>query len=700
MMRLRIPAALLAAAVITLPATSGALAQPTPAPEAPSPTDSLSLSVLATTDVHGHALNWDYFSDAPYPAGEELGLSRAKTVVDGIRAERGEESVLLFDNGDFIQGSPLTSYYSATSPVTETGEDHPMALAGDLMGYDAQVVGNHEYNYGLDMLDHYTAAVDYPVLAANALDVDTGEPYSQPTAMIERTVEGQTVQIGVLGLTTPGSRIWDKQHLEGEVEFIDPVVAAQEYVPQLEAAGADLVVALSHTGKDPESQTWDPAALYENVATSIATEVPGIDLVIAGHTHRDEPEEIVTRADGSQALITQPNYWSRSVSEVDLTLVPDPVADGEYTVDWTDSVPSVVPHYLQGDVAEDPEMIDTLDTHHAATVDYVNQRIGTATETMSGATSRYEDTAIMDFVGMVMTENVQAGIADTEYANLPVLAQTSPFSRDAVFPQGDVTVRDMAGLYIYDNTLSGVTMTGAQLRDYLEFSARYFQQVEEGADFDPTAVTNAYIEADGREIPDYNYDAITGVDYDINISRPVGERIENLRHADGTPVAEDDEFVLAINNYRQSGGGGFPVEDLEEVYNELLPIRESIIDWTVENEVIDPADFFVENWVLTAETLDRTDEGTTPEPTTEPTADVPTESPATEAPSAEPTTAPSETATPTDDTGDGSGSTDTASGDDTGALPRTGVEIAAYVGLGLLLAAAGTGAVVMSRRRG
>lgn len=740
-----IPAAVAAAALLTLPAFGGALAQTSPTPTAEptaseptaseptttepttaptaEPTDALELSVLATTDVHGHALDWDYFTDQPYPAGEELGLSRAKTVVDGIREAEGEDSVLLFDNGDSIQGSPLTSYYSATEPVTETGAEHPMAIANDLMGYDAQVVGNHEYNYGLDMLDYYTGQVDFPVLAANALDVATGEPYSEPTTMIERTIDGQTVRIGVIGLTTPGSRIWDKQHLEGKVEFIDPVESAAAYVPQLEAAGADVVIALAHTGKDPEGQTWDPAALDENVATSIAERVPGIDLVIAGHTHRDEPEEIVTRADGSQALITQPNYWARSVSEVDLTLVPDTDGSG-YTVDWDAEAPHVTPHYLQGDVAESQEMIDALAEHHAATVEYVNQTIGTATETMSGATSRYEDTAIMDFVGHVMTSTVQEGIAGTEYADLPVLAQTSPFSRDAVFTEGAVTVRDMAGLYIYDNTLAGVTMTGAQLREYLEYSARYFRQVEPGADFDPAAVTNAEDTGAGRDIPDYNYDAITGVDYDINISRPLGERIENLRYADGTPVGEDDEFVLAINNYRQSGGGGFPVEGLEEVYNQQVAIREANIDWTVQNQVIDPADFFRENWVLTSETLDRSVPGdgpsttapaTTAPSTTDPASPAPTTTTTAEAPAGTESTAP--TGAPTsapadgadqdtdggsegaDGTGDSTAEAGGASGTGTGALPRTGGEIAATLGIGLALAGAGTAAVMVSRRR-
>ena len=359
MFRPTLPAALAAAALVAGPAAS-ATAMPPPQAQA------LSLSVLATTDVHGHALNWDYFTDAPYPAGEELGLSRAKTVVDGIREEKGEDSVLLLDNGDSIQGNPLTSYFSTTEPVTESGREHPMAIANNLMGYDAQVTGNHEYNYGLDMLDTYVDQVDFPVLAANALNVSSGEPHNEPTALIERTIDGETVTVGVIGLTNPGSRVWDKKHLDGKIEFEDIVTSAQQQAPALKEQGADVIVALAHTGKDPEGQEWDPAALQENIATTVATEVPEIDVVVAGHSHQDEPEQVVTQTDGTQALITQPNYWARSVSEVELSLVAD--GDG-FAVDWTDAPPAVTPHYLQGDVAESQEMIDALSAYHDETVE-------------------------------------------------------------------------------------------------------------------------------------------------------------------------------------------------------------------------------------------------------------------------------------------------------------------------------------------
>src|SRR5690606_1351655 len=176
--------------------------------------EGVELTILATTDVHGHVFSWNYFTNAPYGGANTLGLTRAATVVEDVRAAKGEESVVVLDNGDAIQGTPLTYYYGmgdGADEVLSGALTHPMAQAFNHIGYDAQVVGNHEYNYGLDMLAAYEADLDAPLLGANVLDVATGEPYHQPYELIERTIDGEDVTIGVLGLVTPGVRYWDKQ---------------------------------------------------------------------------------------------------------------------------------------------------------------------------------------------------------------------------------------------------------------------------------------------------------------------------------------------------------------------------------------------------------------------------------------------------------------------------------------------------------
>ena len=686
------------------------------------------LTLLATTDVHGNVLNWDYFANKPYPAGEELGMSRASTLIKGVREDKGADSVLLVDNGDTIQGNPLAYYFAKQEPITTSGQTHPLAKTYNHLGYDAQVVGNHEFNYGLDLLATYRDQVDFPLLGANVIDDADGQSHLDPYAMVEKQVDGETITVGVLGVTTPGSRIWDKNNLSGKVHFDDPVETAQKYVPEMKQKGADVIVVLSHSGKDPKGQSWDPDQLQENVSTSVA-KVPGVDVLVAGHTHQNEPSQVVTRDDGTQVLITQPNYWARSVSEVGL-----PINLDTHHVDWDEAAPHADALATQGEVAEDQEIKDLVDEQHQTTIDYVNTKIGSVTETLSAKTSYYEDTAILDFISHVQTETIEEGLKGTDYADLPVISQASPFSRTAEFPAGDITIRDVAGLYVYDNTLAGVEINGAQLRDYLEFSARYFKQTEEGAEFDPVDGTNAIDEVSDSPIPDYNYDALAGIDYDINVSKPTGKRIENLTQADGSEIGDDDRFILAINNYRQSGGGGYPVDGLKEVYNEQVEVRQALIDWAEEKQIVDPADFFDENWQVV--TSSRAPGGDDDDSGDSEDSDSSGEATA-EAGSKASAGAESDAGGSSDGAGSGSsgsadgednageatsendGSTNSASdgnadgrdadgreadGSAAGAgggadLPRTGLELATSIGIAAAVIALGSALVVISRRR-
>ena len=670
-------------------AALGAVAFAVPAAAEPlPPADSVELTLMATTDVHGHVRDWDYFRDEPFPAEDALGLARAGTAIDQVRAEKGAESVVVVDNGDAIQGTPLTYLYGFgddRQQVLDGTVQHPMAQAFNAIGYDAQTVGNHEYNYDLDMLDAYQRDAEHPVLGANVIDVATGEPYHEPYQLIEREIDGQQVTVGVIGLVTPGVRIWDRQYVDGTLEFQDMVTAAEQWVPVVEEQ-ADVVVVLAHTGQgDVPDEGYDPAALHEDVAGNIARQVPGIDVLVAGHSHQDLPETVVENVAGEQTLITQPDYWARGVTETTLTLLPD--AAGDWSVDWDETAPVVTAHYGSDGYEEHPGVVAAIADEHEATVEYVNTPVAQSTEELPAATSRYEDTAIIDFINSVQQETVAEALGDSD---VPVISQASPFSRTALFPEGQVTIRDIAGLYIYENTLKGVELTGAQLKDYLEYSARYFVQVEPGAEFDPATGTNAVTDDRPEGIPDYNYDALSGVGYVIDISQAEGERIRDLAWPDGTPVADDDTMVLAVNNYRQSGGGGFPhVADAPIVYDELLEIRQLLIDWAGERGVIDPAEFFVENWALTTVAaaepapVEPAPVEPAPEPSTEPAAP-PAPAPADPAPSAP-------TGPDVDDPSDEAGSDE---------LAATGADIAPVLIVGGLLLVAGVALVIVRLRRG
>jgi 2',3'-cyclic-nucleotide 2'-phosphodiesterase/3'-nucleotidase len=222
----------------------------------------------------------------------------------------------------------------------------------------------------------------------------------------------------------------------------------------------------------------------------------------------------------------------------------------------------------------------------------VNTPVATSTETLSAAESCWKDTAILDYVNHVQIDTVSKAIAGTPEATLPIISLAAPFNRAATFPAGQVTIKDVAGLYIYDNTLLGSVLTGAQIKDYLEYSAKYFLTVAPDAPVAPATWTNAL------GTPDYNFDQFSGVTYDIDISQPQGSRIANLAWQ-GTPVAADQRFVVAVNNYRQSGGGGFPhIAAAPVVYNAQVAIREAIVAYASATGVIDPADFHVVNWKL------------------------------------------------------------------------------------------------------
>ena len=668
-----------------------------PATAVAAPVDPLELTLLSTTDTHGHVMNYDYFAGTEYEGEDTLGLSRVAAVVKDVRGDQveGDDSVVVLDNGDAIQGTPLTYLYGMgerKGEVLSNTTTHPMAQAFNAIGYDAQVVGNHEYNYGLEMLGAYADDLEAPLLGANVIDVKTGEPYHTPYTLVEKTVGGESVTVGVIGLVTPGVRIWDKGHVEGVLEFQDMVTAAKEWVPVV-AAQADVVVVLAHTGQGNVSDAeYDPADLNEDVVNNIAVQVPGIDVIVAGHSHQDVPKTVFTNVAGERVLVTQPNYWARGVTEVTLDLLP--TEDDGFTVDWSqEGGPTVAPHYGSETATEDAELVAELADEHEATVAYVNTPVAKSVTELAAATSRYEDTPIIDFINDVEARTVDAALEGTDLADVPVISQASPFSRTAVFPGDEVTIADMASLYIYENTLLGVTMTGAQVKAYLEYSARYFNQVAVGAEFDPATGTNAVTPDRPTGIPDYNYDVLSGVDYSIDISQPAGARIVGLSHPDGTPVADDDTFVMAVNNYRQSGGGGFPfVADADVVYDERQEIRQLLIDVASATETIDPATFFVRNWQLITEPA-------VVVPTPTPT---PTPTPADSAvpgggPTATPTTAP--VTTPAAG-GGGPAPAATGGGTRSGVLATTGAQVAGISALAALLLAVGAGLWLVARRRG
>ncbi|MEU3350564.1 5'-nucleotidase C-terminal domain-containing protein [Streptomyces sp. NPDC037389] len=548
------------------------------------------LTVMGTTDLHGNVFNWDYFTDAEFDdkAHNDVGLAKISTLVRQVRAEKGRRNTLLIDAGDTIQGTQLSYYYAKVDPITGAGGPvHPMARAMNTIGYDAAAVGNHEFNYGIPTLRKFEEQCDFPLLAANALDAKSLRPAFRPY-VIKRvcTPHGRDVKVAILGLTNPGIAIWDKANVQGKMVFPGLEEQAAKWVPKLRSMGADVVIVAAHSGSSGTSSYGDQLPYVENAAALVAERVPGIDAILVGHAHTEIPEYRVTNKEsGKQVVLSEPLKWGQRLTLFDFGLVWE---RGRWQVE------SVSAKVLNSNtVAEDRRITDLLGKEHRKVVTYVNQVIGTSSAAMSAAEAAYKDTPIIDFINHVQAETVKAALAGSAYASLPVLSQASCFSRTASVPSGKVTIREVAGLYPFENTLEARLLTGAQLRAYLEFSAHYYVRTAVGAPVDPAKLTNA------ESIPDYNYDVVSGLSYEIDIAKEPGSRIVNLSFQ-GKPLDDAAQFVLAVNNYRASGGGNFPnVARTKQLWANSEEIRNTIIGWVKAKGSIDVGAFASVDWKLT-----------------------------------------------------------------------------------------------------
>ncbi|MFB7585619.1 bifunctional metallophosphatase/5'-nucleotidase [Streptomyces sp. NPDC056169] len=556
----------------------------------PKPARRYSFTVMGTTDLHGNVFNWDYFTDKEFDdkAHNDIGLAKISTLVDQVRAAKGRRNTLLIDAGDTIQGTQLSYYYAKVDPITaRRGPVHPMAQAMNAIGYDAAALGNHEFNYGIPVLRKFEEQCDFPLLGANALDAKTLRPAFAPYSMHRmRTPHGKDVKVAILGLTNPGIAIWDKANVQGKMVFPGLEEQAAKWVPKLRSMGADVVVVSAHSGSSGTSSYGDQLPHIENAAGLVAEQVPGIDAILVGHAHTEIPEyRVKNKETGKDVVLSEPLKWGQRLTLFDFDLVWE---KGRWVVE------KVGAQVLNSNtVAEDPQITGLLADEHEKVVAYVNQVIGTSTAAMTTADAPWKDEPIIDLINVVQAETVKAALAGGAHAALPVLSQASCFSRTARIPAGQISIKDAAGLYPFENTLEARLMTGAQLKEYLEYSAKYYVQTAAGAPVDTALLTNA------GGTPDYNYDAVSGLTYEIDIAKAAGSRIVNLSF-EGKPLDPAAQFVLAVNNYRASGGGAFPhVANAQQLWANSDEIRNTIIQWVKAKGTVDPGLFASVDWKLT-----------------------------------------------------------------------------------------------------
>jgi len=505
--------------------------------------------IAATTDVHGYLRGWDYYANAPDTL---RGLTRVATIVDSLRRVTRVWPVLV-DAGDFLQGNPLT--FAAAR--IDTTMPHPVIAAMNTMLYDVGVVGNHEFNYGVPTLDRILRQTKFPVLAANVFTPD-GKAKFRPWAF---TIRYGNVKIALIGATTPGSMVWDRDNLKGRLEVRDVIPSVRQAVQESHDAGAAITVVVLHSGLN-EPSSYDTVATKvgsENVAARLAREVPGIDLIVYGHSHKEMADTVI-----GSTLLMQPKNWATSVAIAHVIVQK---RNGRWRVtSKRSSIVQAVHH------KENVEVLGVTEEGHRAAERYVRTVVGSTPVAWRADSARVIDSPLTDFI--LEVERSAAGAQ---------LASTPMFSLGANIAAGPITVARIAALYPYDNTLRVVKISGTQLRAYLEHSAHYFKSTAAGVQVDPS-------------IPGYNYDMLAGVDYTIDVSKPMGERITQLDYQ-GRAVTPTDTFTLALNNYRQAGGGGYSMlAGAPVVQDHGLEIRQLLIDEVRKRGTITPSDYFHSNW--------------------------------------------------------------------------------------------------------
>lgn len=569
------------------------------------------LRILETSDIHMHVVDYDYFQDQP---SLTVGLARTAALL-AIARDEVTNSVLV-DNGDLLQGNPLGDFMARQRGLPD-GAIHPVYKAMNLLDYTVGNIGNHEFNYGLDFLAQGIAGANFPYISANVFHDDGDDdpsndvPYFDQYLIVDRTLlaeDGSThdIRIGFIGFVPPQIMQWDLSNLRGRVVAHDIVDTAKLLVPKMKAAGADIVVAIPHSGISTASRVG-----MEEQATYYLSLIPDIDAIMFGHSHRVFPSDTYADIEGVDLVngringvaATMPGFWGSHLGYVDLQLSVS--ADGTWSV--LDGIGATRPIYTREDgelvplVEPVEEILAAVSEEHQATIDYVRTGVGEVTAPINSYFALVQDDPSVQVVTNAQKRYVEKLIQGTEYDGMPVLSASAPFKTGGrggsdyftEIDTGEIALKHIADLYIYPNTLRAVTISGAKVREWLEMSAGLFNQVDPGSDAEQPLINQRF--------SSFNFDVIDGVSYRIDVTQPArydntgrllnpdSHRIVGLSY-DGSPIDDAQMFVVATNNYRAGGGGGFPGLDGNNIIIEAPDTnRDVLADYVFELKTLDPS---------------------------------------------------------------------------------------------------------------
>lgn len=548
----------------------------------------VNVKIIETSDVHGAIFPYDLVNDRPSNSSLAQGMSY-------LREQRTDTNqiVFLLDNGDILQGDPVVYYFN----FEKTDTIHLYADVMNYMEYDAATIGNHDIETGHDVYDKFNKEINFPWLAANAIKTSDGQTYFKPYTTIERN----GIKVAVLGLITPAIPKWLPEKIWEGMQFNDMIETAEKWVKKIrETEQPDLLIGLFHAGVNYNYSGEDSTTYKnENASKLIAEKVAGFDVIFVGHDH--EGWNFKTRnPNGKEVLVLGTQAGARTLAIANIRLKFDKFC-GFFASEQMSGEIVEVKNYKP-----DEEFMKRFSPAFEEVKKYVSRPIGKFTKSISSRDALFGPSEFVDLINTVQLELTDADISFT-----------APLSFNATIKEGDLFVKDMFNLYRYENLLYTIEMSGQEIKDYLEYSyGNWFNQMKDENDhllrfrLDDNGNIVYSQRSNSPELYErfYNFDAAAGIDYVVDVTMPIGERVNIIGLSDGRKFDLNSNYKVAVNSYRGNGGGDHLTQGAKIPKDELnkrlisstdKDLRYYMMKWIEEKKSVKPK--LLGNWKVIPE---------------------------------------------------------------------------------------------------